>query len=140
MMLRDQHWSVSSSPSTAPVTMGTSDLPGWRAQPFHVKWRPDHTFILDISSRRCSHRCPPPLALAPPPSHFTCYPVPPHPPPSRLLLFPEGGAAPSSPSSTPPSGDLPSALPGRTLSLWMAPSMMCPAVIEHYEVFHASLH
>ncbi|KAI4818371.1 hypothetical protein KUCAC02_011714 [Chaenocephalus aceratus] len=31
-------------------------------------------------------------------------------------------------------------LPGPVLSLWMAPSMLCPAVIEHYEVFHASVH
>ncbi|KAI9540089.1 hypothetical protein NQZ68_002023 [Dissostichus eleginoides] len=30
-------------------------------------------------------------------------------------------------------------LPGPVLSLWMAPSMLCPAVIEHYEVFHASI-
>lgn len=30
--------------------------------------------------------------------------------------------------------------PGPVLSHWMAPSTLCPAVIEHYEVFHASVH
>lgn len=72
----------------------------------------------------CGPRSPPPQA--PPAPH----PSPPSlPPPS--LPFPEGDVA-----------FLPSAgrLTGPVLSLWMAPSMACPAVIEHYEVFHASVH
>lgn len=54
---------------------------------------------------------------------------PPPPPPS--LPLPEGDVV-FRPSA--------SRFPGPVLSLWMAPSMLCPAVIEHYEVFHASVH
>lgn len=89
-------------------------------------------------------------SLTPPPTHLTWTPYLPIPharlqtPPTllspslRLLLSLRAARCPTSPSDLP--SPPPPALPGRTLSLWMAPSMMCPAVIEHYEVFHASLH
>lgn len=103
---------------------------------------PSRSHLQDLIFNMCTSLTPPP--------HLTWTPYLPIPharlqtPPTllspslRLLLSLRAARCPTSPSDLP--SPPPPALPFRTLSLWMAPSMMCPAVIEHYEVFHASLH
>lgn len=81
----------------------------------------DSFSLLSANFYEMKHKQSHPLTLLPPPSPFSLFLL--HLP--LLSLRATWHFAPH---------------PGLVLSLWMAPSMLCPTVIEHYEVFHASLH